>query len=87
LKEEFPYIFAGLAIAIGAAVFLNGVLVIKVRNGKIDYHRPGFIFCGLGDLYALFYNTNPDVRVYCCFALQFFSIGFLSEIYVPLCNL
>jgi hypothetical protein len=21
-------------------------------NGKIDYHRPGFIFCGLGDLYC-----------------------------------
>jgi DHA1 family bicyclomycin/chloramphenicol resistance-like MFS transporter len=37
---------------------------------------------------ALFYNTNPDVRVYCCFALQFFSIGFLFEIYVPWpCNL
>ena len=29
LKEEFPYIFAGLAVAIGLAIFLNGTLVLK----------------------------------------------------------
>jgi DHA1 family bicyclomycin/chloramphenicol resistance-like MFS transporter len=32
LKEEFPYI---LLIAIGAAVFLNGVLVIKYGMEKL----------------------------------------------------
>ena len=35
LKEEFPYIFAGLAIAIGTAIFLNGTLVIKYGMEKL----------------------------------------------------
>ena len=30
LKEEFPYIFAGLAISMGLAIFLNGILVMKL---------------------------------------------------------
>jgi DHA1 family bicyclomycin/chloramphenicol resistance-like MFS transporter len=79
LKEEFPYIFAGLAIAIGAAVFLNGVLVIKYGMEKLITTALVSFFVVSATYIALFYNTpNPDVRILLLFfALQFFSIGFL----------
>ena len=35
LKEEFPFIFAGLAISIGSATFLNGTLVLRFGMEKI----------------------------------------------------
>jgi DHA1 family bicyclomycin/chloramphenicol resistance-like MFS transporter len=79
LKEEFPYIFAGLAIAIGAAVFLNGVLVIKYGMEKLITTALVSFLVVSATYIALFYNTpNPDVRVLLLFfAMQFFSIGFL----------
>jgi DHA1 family bicyclomycin/chloramphenicol resistance-like MFS transporter len=79
LKEEFPYIFAGLAISIGAAVFLNGVLVIKYGMEKLITTALVSFFLVSVTYIALFYNMpNPDVRILLLFfALQFFSIGFL----------
>ena len=79
LEEEFPYIFAGLAIAIGAAVFLNGVLVIKFGMEKLITTALISFFVVSATYVAFFYNSpNPDVRVLLLFfALQFFSIGFL----------
>lgn len=79
LKEEFPYIFAGLAIAIGAAVFLNGVLVLKYGMERLITVALFSFFVVSATYVAMFYNTpNPDVRVLLLFfALQFFSIGFL----------
>lgn len=79
LEEEFPYIFAGLAIAIGAAVFLNGVLVIKFGMEKLITTALISFFLVSATYVAFFYNSpNPDVRVLLLFfALQFFSIGFL----------
>jgi DHA1 family bicyclomycin/chloramphenicol resistance-like MFS transporter len=79
LKEEFPFIFAGLAIAIGMATFLNGTLVLKYGMEKI-INTALFSFCGVSLLYIiLFYNTpNPSVYILLAFfAMQFFSIGFL----------
>ena len=35
LKEEFPYIFAGLAIAVGFATFLNGTFVMRFGMYKL----------------------------------------------------
>lgn len=79
LEEEFPYIFAGLAIAIGAAVFLNGVLVLKYGMEKLITVALVSFFVVSATYVALFYNkANPDVRILLLFfALQFFSIGFL----------
>lgn len=79
LEAEFPYIFAGLAIAIGAAVFLNGVLVIKYGMEKLITTALISFFVVSATYIALFYNSpNPDVRVLLLFfAMQFFSIGFL----------
>ena len=79
LKEEFPFIFAGLAIAIGMATFLNGTLVLKYGMEKI-INTALFSFFGVSLLYIiLFYNTpNPSVYILLAFfAMQFFSIGFL----------
>ena len=79
LKEEFPFIFAGLAISIGLATFLNGTLVIRFGMEKI-INISIFSFFGVSLLYLiLFYNTeNPSVIVLLTFfAMQFFSIGFL----------
>jgi len=79
LKEEFPYIFAGLAIAIGTAIFLNGILVLKYGMEKlITTSLLGFFSVSL--LYIILFHgdTNPPVAVLLSFfALQFFSIGFL----------
>ena len=79
LKEEFPFIFAGLAIAIGAAVFFNGILVIKYGMEKLVTTALISFFVVSAAYVGLFYNTpNPDVRVLLVFfAVQFFSIGFL----------
>lgn len=79
LKEEFPYLFAGLAIAIGAAVFSNGVLVLKYGMEKLITVALVSFFVVSATYVALFYNTpNPDVRILLLFfGLQFFSIGFL----------
>ena len=35
LKEEFPFIFAGLAVSIGLATFLNGKLVLRLGMYKL----------------------------------------------------
>jgi len=79
LKEEFPYIFAGLAIAIGLAIFINGVLVEKLGMKKL-ISMSLFLFFGISVLYLiLFYNTeNPSIEVLVLFfSLQFFALGFL----------
>ncbi len=79
LVDEFPYIFAGLAISVGAATFLNGTLVLKFGMEKLVTIAL-FSFFGIPLLYIiLFYNaSNPDIIVLLTFfAFQFFSIGFL----------
>ncbi|MGI9532481.1 multidrug effflux MFS transporter [Lutimonas sp.] len=79
LKEEFPYIFAGLAISIGSATFLNGTLVLKYGMERI-INTSIISFFAISLLYLiLFYNApNPSVIVLLSFfGMQFFSIGFL----------
>lgn len=79
LKEEFPYIFAGLAIAIGTSTFLNGTLVLRFGMEKMV---TTFLlaYFGISVLYVLLYfqGGNPPVEVLLLFfGLQFFAIGFL----------
>jgi len=79
LVDEFPYIFAGLAISVGAATFLNGTLVLKFGMEKLVTIAL-LAFFGIPLLYIiLFYNaSNPGIIVLLTFfALQFFAIGFL----------
>lgn len=79
LKEEFPYIFALLAISIGTATFLNGTLVLKYGMERL-VSISLYSFFGISLVYSiLFYGApNPNVIVLLLFfGLQFFSIGFL----------
>ena len=79
LADEFPYIFAGLAITVGLATFLNGTLVMKfgMRNlafySLIAYSANALIYV------ILFWSQpNPSIEILLLFlALQFFALGFL----------
>lgn len=79
LSEEFPYIFAGLAISVGLATFLNGTFVM--RFGMLNMVKVFMIsFTLISLIYVLFFfgKNNPDIKVLLLFfGLQFFSIGFL----------
>jgi len=79
LKEEFPFIFAGLAIAMGFSIFLNGIIVMKFGMEKLITFSL-FLYFIVSIVYViLFYNTeNPPIEILLLFfALQFFALGFL----------
>lgn len=79
LKEEFPYIFAGLAITVGLATFSNGALVMRIGMRKLVCIAL-ISYCCISIVYVLLYwsTANPSLTVLLSFmALQFFSIGFL----------
>ena len=79
LKDEFPYIFAGLAVAIGTAIFLNGTLVLKYGMEKLITNALiGFFTVSI--VYVILFNSglNPPLWVLLLFfGMQFFFIGFL----------
>ncbi len=79
LKDEFPYIFAGLAISIGAATFLNGSFVLRFGMKKlITVFLISFFLISLTYVVLFFGKVNPSIEVLVLFlAAQFFSISFL----------
>ncbi len=79
LKEEFPFIFAGLAISIGIATFLNGTLVVRLGMFKLVKIFT-ILFTIIPIIYMLLFygESNPSIYVLITFfAIQFFAIGFL----------
>ena len=79
MGEQFPYIFASLAIAVGFATFLNSRLVVRFGMWRIAYIGT-IAYCIISIAYVLlFYSgANPSFEVLLTFfALQFFAIGFL----------
>ena len=79
LTQEFPYIFAGLAISVGAATLLNSSLVMKYGMERIvTWALIGFCLISLSYFLLFFNGINPSIGVILTFfALQFFAIGFL----------
>ncbi len=79
LKEAFPYIFAALALTIGAATLLNGTLVIRFGMLRIvTVALVAFVLISL--LYIILFSNsgNPSFPIALSFfALQFFAVGFL----------
>ena len=79
LADAFPYIFAGLAISIGLAIFLNGTFVIRFGMQRmVTTSLLGFFVVSV--LYVLFFFNTPQPPIYILlafFAAQFFCIGFL----------
>jgi len=80
LKEEFPYIFAGLAIAVGFATFLNGTFVMRLGMYKLVSIFT-VVFTLIPLVYAVLYfnsDVNPSIEVFLTFCgLEFFALGFL----------
>jgi DHA1 family bicyclomycin/chloramphenicol resistance-like MFS transporter len=79
LAEEFPLIFASLAISVGLATFLNSRLVVKFGMRRI-VHTAMLSFVGISLLYIIIFygGVNPPIEILVgFFALQFFTIGFL----------
>jgi DHA1 family bicyclomycin/chloramphenicol resistance-like MFS transporter len=79
LKEEFPFIFAGLAIGVGFATFLNGTLVLKLGMFKLVSIFT-IVFTLVPFVYVCLYYGAPNPSIYVLltfFWLQFFAIGFL----------
>ena len=79
LVDEFPYIFASLALTVGGATFINGHLVMKIGMKKLlQLALIGFAL--ISTLYVvLFYNSvNPSMPVLLSFfGIQFFFLGFI----------
>jgi len=79
LSEEFPFIFAGLAIGIGLATFLNGTFVMKYGMQKLVQVFITLFTC-ISLIYCCFFYGKPNPNIYILvffFGIQFFSIGFL----------
>jgi DHA1 family bicyclomycin/chloramphenicol resistance-like MFS transporter len=77
--DEFPYIFAGLAISMGMATFLNGTLVVKYGMIKMVTIALNIFFLVSLSYTLLFSNgNNPNILILLLFfSLQFLCIGFL----------
>ena len=79
VEDLFPYLFAALAITIGAATFLNGSLVVRLGMRRL-IGVSLISFTAISLVYVLLYQgrANPPVWILMVFlCLQFFSIGFL----------
>lgn len=79
LAEEFPLIFASIAISVGLATFMNSQLVVKYGMKKI-VHISMLSYVLISLVFIVLFNTdqNPSIEVLLVFfALQFFTIGFL----------
>lgn len=79
LADEFPLIFASLAISVGLATFFNSQVVIKYGMRRI-VHTAMLSFVGISFVFLLIYGSqrNPPIEILVgFFALQFFTIGFL----------
>jgi DHA1 family bicyclomycin/chloramphenicol resistance-like MFS transporter len=79
LADEFPYIFAGLAISMGAASLSNGSVVVRFGMKRMATVAL-YAFFGISLLYILLFmnSENPRIEILLVFfAFQFFSIGFL----------
>lgn len=79
MTDEFPYIFAALAISVGSATFLNGTLVLRFGMEKlITIALISFFLISV--FYTGIYYNSPNPSIYILltfFGLQFFAIGFL----------
>ena len=79
LGEDFPLIFASLAIGVGFATYLNGVYVVLIGMKRIALVSLA-AYCLSALLYVvLFFNvSNPPLWVLLTFfVIQFIAVGFL----------
>ncbi|MEQ8220119.1 MAG: multidrug effflux MFS transporter [Arenibacter sp.] len=79
LADNFPFVFAGLAISVGLSTLLNGTMVVKLGMRRLAMIALT-LFCTVSTVYVgLFWNSqNPGLWILITFlAMQFFTLGFL----------
>ena len=79
MKEEFPLIFASLAVSVGLSTFMNSQLVVKFGMRKIvHFAMLSFVLISLVFIILFSSGNNPSIEILLgFFVLQFFTIGFL----------
>jgi len=79
LIEEFPYIFAALAVTVGAATLSKGALVLRFGMEKlITWALILYFLTSLLYVFFFYQTSNPSALILLLFcAVQFFAIGFL----------
>lgn len=79
LADAFPYIFAALAITIGAATLLNGTLVLRFGMLRlVTIALAVYVLVPLVYLALFSWHGNPPLwTLLLFFGMQFFAVGFL----------
>ncbi|MBP1841078.1 multidrug effflux MFS transporter [Formosa algae] len=79
IGDNFPYVFAGLAISIGVSTLLNGTLVVRFGMRRLALTSLAAFSVISSTYVALFWNTsNPSIFILVLFlGAQFFTLGFL----------
>ena len=79
LGEDFPLIFASLAVGVGFATYLNGVFVVKVGMKRIALiSLTAYSLSSLVYVLLFINKVNPPLWILLVFfGLQFTAIGFL----------
>lgn len=79
LVDNFPYVFAGLAISVGLSTLLNGTMVVKLGMRRLALISLA-LFCTVSFIYVSLYwnSSNPSLWILISFlTMQFFTLGFL----------
>lgn len=79
MKNEFPFLFAIIALTVGFSTFLNGMFVVKYGMKKLVLISSIFFTLIALTYSVVFYGSaNPSITVLLIFmAVQFSTIGFL----------
>jgi len=79
LVEEFPYIFAGIAIVIGLATFLNGTLVMRFGMLKlVSAFTLALTLISLTYVFLYYGEPNPSLSIILVFfVMMIFCVGFM----------
>jgi DHA1 family bicyclomycin/chloramphenicol resistance-like MFS transporter len=79
LGEDFPLIFASLAVGVGFATYLNGVFVVRVGMKRIALvSLISYTLSALIYVLMFFNKENPPLWILLIFfSIQFTSVGFL----------
>lgn len=79
LEDQFPYLFAAVALTVGISTLLNGFFVVKIGMKRLIMVS-GIFFTLISMSYLILYSgvSNPSISVLMAFLMaQFFTIGFL----------
>tara|TARA_R110001583_G_scaffold62663_1_gene184039 strand:+ start:7946 stop:9208 length:1263 start_codon:yes stop_codon:yes gene_type:complete len=79
LVEEFPYIFAGIAIVVGLSTFLNGTFVIRFGMLKLaSVFNLALTLISLSYVFLYYGEPNPSLSILLVFfVMMIFCVGFM----------